>query len=97
LTHWTGHPGRCNRDLRNRFGSEAYAAEELIAEIGAAILCATLDIAPTTRLDHAQYVATWLDVLRADKKAIFTASSKAQQAADYLASLQAPARTAEAA
>ena len=88
LTHWSGHEARCNRDLRNRFGSEAYAAEELVAELGAAFLCADLGITQQPRLDHAQYIQSWLRVLRNDKRAIFTASSKAAQAADYLGSLQ---------
>ena len=88
LTHWSGHAKRCDRDLRNRFGSEAYAAEELIAELGSAFLCAELGITPQPRLDHAQYIQSWLRVLKGDKRAIFTASSKASQAADYLASLQ---------
>ncbi len=88
LTHWTGHEKRCDRDLRNRFGSEAYAAEELIAELGAAFLCADVGVTPQPRLDHAQYVQSWLRVLKNDKRAIFTASSKAAQAADYLGGLQ---------
>ena len=72
-THLTGHPSRCNRELRGRFGEEAYAAEELIAELGAAFLCADLALAPEPRPDHAAYVASWLKVLRGDKRAIFTA------------------------
>ena len=95
LTHWSGHEARCNRDLRNRFGSEAYAAEELVAELGAAFLCADLGITQQPRLDHAQYIEGWLRVLTNDKRAIFTASSKAAQAADYLGSLQT--ETAQAA
>src|ERR1019366_4252333 len=66
LTHATGHPTRLSRNLRNRFGDEAYAAEELIAEIGAAFLCADLGIALEPRDDHASYLAVWLKVLRAD-------------------------------
>lgn len=84
LTHWTGHETRCARDLRNRFGSEAYAAEELIAELGAAFLCAELGISPEPRRDHAQYIESWLKVLRNDKRAIFTAAARASQAAAYL-------------
>ena len=83
-THLTGHPSRCARDLRGRFGDEAYAAEELIAELGAAFLCADLALAPEPRPDHAAYVASWLNVLRDDKRAIFTAAAKAQQAADWM-------------
>ena len=87
LTHWTGHSSRCDRDLRNRFGSEAYAAEELIAELGAAFLCAELAISTTPRRDHASYIDDWLKVLRNDKRAIFTAASKASQASTYLISM----------
>lgn len=84
LTHWTGAESRLGRDLKNRFGSEAYAMEELVAELGAAFLCADLGVTPEPRDDHAQYIAHWLKVLKTDKKAIFTAASKAQAAVDYL-------------
>lgn len=87
LVHWTGHVNRCARDLRNRFGSEAYAAEELVAELGAAFLCAQLGISPEPRIDHARYIESWLKILKHDKRAIFTAAAKANQATDYLASL----------
>ena len=83
-THLTGHPSRCNRDLRGRFGEEAYSMEEIIAELGAAFLCADLELTPEPRPDHAAYVASWLKVLRGDKRAIFTAAAKAQQAADWM-------------
>ena len=83
-THLTGHPSRCARNLRGRFGEEAYAAEKLVAELGAAFLCADLELTPEPRLDHAAYVASWLKVLRGDKRAIFTAAAKAQQAADWM-------------
>lgn len=82
-THWTGHPTRCARDLKGRFGEEAYAAEELIAELGAAFLCADLALTSEPRPDHAAYVQSWLKVLRGDKRAIFTAATKAQAAADF--------------
>jgi antirestriction protein ArdC len=87
-THWTGHESRLDRDLSGRFGNEAYAVEELVAELGAAFLCADLSITNTPRPDHAAYIANWLEVLRQDKRAIFTAARKASQATDYLASLQ---------
>lgn len=87
LVHWTGHADRCARDLRNRFGCEAYAAEELIAELGAAFLCAQLGVSQEPRIDHARYIESWLKILKHDKRAIFTAAAKANQAADYLASL----------
>jgi antirestriction protein ArdC len=83
-THWTAKPERCDRQLGKRFGDSAYAAEELIAELGAAFVCAHLGLSTEPREDHAQYIQSWLKVLRADKRAIFTAASKAQQAADYL-------------
>ncbi len=83
-THWTGHASRCARDLRSRFGEEAYAAEELVAELGAAFLCADLALVPEPRPDHAAYVSSWLKVLRGDKRAIFTAAAKAQAAADWM-------------
>ena len=88
LTHWTSVETRCNRQLGKRFGDEAYAMEELIAELGAAFLCADLGISDAPRADHAQYLTTWLSVLKADKKAIFTAASKASQAVDFLAAFQ---------
>ena len=85
LTHWTGHTSRLDRDLRNRFGSRQYAAEELVAELGAAFLCAEFGFDGDVR--HAGYIATWIELLRADKRAFFTACSKAQQASDYLRGL----------
>jgi antirestriction protein ArdC len=88
LTHWTAHPSRLARELGNRFGNEAYAAEELIAEMGCAFLCADLGITPEVREDHAAYLASWLKVLKADNRAIFTAAAQAQRAADYLHALQ---------
>ncbi len=93
-THWTGHACRLARDLRGRFGEEAYAAEELVAELGAAFLCADLRLAPEPRPDHAAYVASWLTVLRSDKRAILTAAAKAQAAADWMHARQAPASAA---
>ena len=88
LTHWTGAEPRCDRQFGKRFGDDAYAAEELVAELSAAFLCADLGITHEPRADHAQYIAHWLDVMKGDKRAIFTAASKASEAADYLASLQ---------
>jgi antirestriction protein ArdC len=88
LTHWTSAENRCNRQLGKRFGDDAYAIEELVGELGAAFLCADLRITDEPRADHAQYLASWLSVLKADKKAIFTAASKASEAAAFLAALQ---------
>jgi antirestriction protein ArdC len=80
-THWTAQASRCDRQLGKRFGDNAYAAEELIAELGAAFTCAHLGLSTEPREDHAQYIHSWLKVLKADKRAIFTAASKAQQLA----------------
>jgi antirestriction protein ArdC len=89
LTHWTKHEQRLARDLgRVRWGDEGYAKEELVAELGAAFLCADLGITPEVRDDHAAYIASWLTGLRGDKRLIFTAAAHAQRAADYLHALQ---------
>lgn len=84
LTHWTGREDRCERDLNNRFGDDAYAMEELVAELGAAFLCAELEISPQPREDHAGYIQHWMEVMKADKKAIFAASARANEATAYL-------------
>lgn len=83
LTHWSGAKHRLDRDFGKRFGEEAYAAEELVAEIGAAFLCAELGITQEIRSDHAQYLAHWLKLLKNDSRAIFTAAAKASEAASY--------------
>jgi antirestriction protein ArdC len=85
LTHWTAHGSRLDRDLKNRFGSRNYAGEELIAELGAAFLCAEFGFDGDLR--HAGYIGHWIELLKADTRAFFTACSKAQAAADYLRSL----------
>jgi antirestriction protein ArdC len=82
--HWTGHPSRLDRDLSGRFGSDAYAAEELVAELGAAMWCAQMDLSAVTRPDHAAYLAHWLHILRTDARALITVASKAQGAVDHL-------------
>jgi antirestriction protein ArdC len=82
LTHATGHAKRLGRDLTNSFGSKDYAREELIAEMGSAFLCAALGIMPTVR--HADYIGSWLEVLREDNRAIFRAASAATKAAEWL-------------
>jgi len=86
--HYTAAPHRLDRDLKGRFGDESYAAEELVAELGAAFLCAALGVENQPRPDHAAYVQNWLKVLRNDNRAIFTAASKAQAAAEWLHSLK---------
>jgi antirestriction protein ArdC len=77
LTHWSGAKHRLNREFGKRFGDKAYAAEELVAEIGAAFLCAELQITQEIRPDHAQYLAQWLELLKSDPRAIFIAAAKA--------------------
>lgn len=94
LTHWTRHPSRLDRDFgRKRWGDEGYAMEELVAELGAAFVCADLALTPELRGDHAAYIASWLDVLKGDKRAIFSAAAHAQKAADFLAGTQAQAES----
>jgi antirestriction protein ArdC len=89
LTHWTKHAARLDRSFEaKRFGDAGYAMEELVAELGAAFLCADLAITPEVREDHAAYVGHWLKVLRDDKRAIFTAAAHAQRAVEYLHSRQ---------
>ena len=96
-THATKHPTRLDRDFgRKRWGDEGYAMEELVAELGAAFLSADLELTPELRDDHASYIAPWLKVLKSDNRAIFTAASHAQRAADFLHGLQAGAREAAA-
>ena len=87
-THWTGGQNRLDRSFEgNRFGDANYAMEELVAEIGAAFICADLGLSPEPRADHADYIGAWLKVLKGDTRAIFTAASQAQRAADYLSSI----------
>ena len=84
ITHWTGAESRLNRAFGKRFGDEAYAMEELVAELGAAFLCADIGLTQEPRPDHAQYIDNWLRVLKSDKKAIFTAASMASKAASFV-------------
>ncbi|MGH6957469.1 MAG: ArdC family protein [Caulobacteraceae bacterium] len=89
MTHWTCHPTRLVRDFgRRRFGDDGYAREELVAELGAAFLCADLGLDLQPRQDHSGYIATWLKVLKNDTRFIFTAAAHAQRAADFLHGLQ---------
>lgn len=88
LTHWTGHEQRCHRPFGDRFGNDAYAMEELVAELGAAFLCTDIGITAELRPDHAQYIDHWLKVMKADKKAIFTAASQAAKATEFLRQFQ---------
>jgi antirestriction protein ArdC len=89
LTHWTKHAKRLDRDFgRKSWGDEGYAKEELVAELGAAFLCADLALTPEPGTDHAAYIQSWLKVLKEDKRAIFSAAAHAQRAADFLHGLQ---------
>ena len=84
-THWTRHPSRLDREFgRKRWGDEGYAMEELVAELGSAFLSADLDLTPELRDDHAAYIASWIKVLKNDKRAIFSAASHAQRAVDFM-------------
>jgi antirestriction protein ArdC len=82
LAHWTGHASRLHRDHSGSFGSNAYAREELVAEMAAAFVCASLGIVPTVR--HADYIGSWLEVLREDSRAVIRCASAASKAADFL-------------
>jgi antirestriction protein ArdC len=87
-THWVGAPHRLNREFGKRFGDDAYCFEEACAEIGAAFLCARLGIAIEPHPDHARYIQHWLEVMKADPRAIFAAAARAQEAVAYLDGLQ---------
>lgn len=88
LAHWTGHSSRLDRDVTQRFGTLGYAAEELVAELGAAFLCASLGLEGDLR--HPEYLASWLRAFREDKRALFRASSLAQRASDFVLGTQQP-------
>ncbi|MEF8699267.1 MAG: zincin-like metallopeptidase domain-containing protein [Candidatus Accumulibacter sp. UW20] len=89
--HWSGHSSRLDRNLSGRFGQSAYAMEELIAELGAAFLCAELGVANEPREDHALYVKSWLPVLKEKKLALVSAASAATKACRYLVERSTPA------
>lgn len=95
LGHWTGHPTRLDRDMSGRFGDDKYAAEELVAELTSAFLSAELGLEADLK-DPARYLKSWIRILKEDKHAIFTASRKAQDAAEFLSDLQ-PAQEQDAA
>jgi len=84
LVHWTGPESRLNREFGKRFGDNAYAFEELVAELGAVMLCSEHGIEAVSRPSHACYIKNWIETLKADPKALWTAGSKAQQATDYI-------------
>jgi antirestriction protein ArdC len=94
-THWTRHASRLEREFgRKAWGDEGYAREELVAELGSAFLCCDLGLTPEVRDDHASYIASWLEVLKNDKRAIFQAASYAQRAVAFLHQLQEPKEAA---
>jgi len=97
LIHWSGHSKRLARTFGTSHGDTDYAKEELVAELGATFLCADLGISTEPRADHAQYLASWLRVLKDDKRLIIRAASQASKAAAYLHGLQTPALVADAA
>jgi antirestriction protein ArdC len=87
LTHSTGHVSRIGREgieILNTFGSESYSKEELVAEMGAAMLCGVTGIAPATLQNSAAYLKTWIERLKADSRLLVSAASAAQKAADYI-------------
>lgn len=97
LVHWTGHKSRLDRDLQNGFGSEGYAREELVAELGAAFACATLGISAEPRADHAHYLNGWIKKLADHKREFVSAVSSATKAVDYLTAFSEEGQAAEAA
>jgi antirestriction protein ArdC len=96
LTHSTGHPSRVGREgieVLNTFGSESYSKEELIAEMGAAMLCGVTGIAPATIENSAAYLQSWISRLKGDSKLLVSAASAAQKAADYIRGTSGNAET----
>ena len=91
IGHWTGHTTRLDRNLKTSFGTQDYAREELVAEMTAAFVCASIGIVPTVR--HADYIGNWMQVLKEDNKAIFRAASAASKAADFILAFQAEQAT----
>ena len=93
--HYSGHSSRLNRQLRNKFGSFEHAAEEVIAEISASFICARLGLSSEPRIDHAQYIAHYMSMMRADPRAIFKCAAEAARATDYLFAFSEPAEDAD--
>jgi len=87
LVHWSGHTTRLDRTFGERFGDDAYAAEELVAELGAAFTCARLGLTNNPRADHAAYLAHWLNILKADPTALFATAAAAQKAVGFIETL----------
>lgn len=97
LVHWSGHPGRLNRCFGQRFGDAAYAFEELVAELGSAFVMGHCGLVDATVEGHAAYIEAWLQVLRGDRTAIFTAARLAQEAFAFIVARQMPALAGTAA
>lgn len=87
LTHWTGHKSRLNREMQGNFGSQKYAYEELIAELGSAFVCSKIGISSQIE-NHASYIDGWIQILKSDKKIFFKAASDARKAADWLCGIR---------
>lgn len=94
LVHWTGAKSRLDRELNTKFGSDAYAYEELVAELGAAFLSADLGISNHVRDDHAKYLSAWLKILKESSSAVVSAASKASKAAEYISAFSDRKRNA---
>ncbi|MDQ0044599.1 antirestriction protein ArdC [Variovorax boronicumulans] len=97
LVHWTGHPARLNRSFGQRFGDAAYAFEELVAELGSAFVMGHCGLVDATVEGHAAYIDAWLQVLRGDRTAIFTAARLAEQAFAFIVAREMPALAGAAA
>lgn len=91
LSHWVGGRSRLDRDQTGAFGSKEYGREELVAEMAGAFVCAALGIVPTVR--HADYLGSWLDIIREDNRAIVRAASAASKAANFLLDFRGEAAT----
>jgi len=97
MTHWTKHPSRLARDFgRRQWGDEAYAQEELVAELGAAFLCTDLELTTEPHEENTSYIANWLEILKSDTRFIFKAAAHAQRATDYLRALREGCSASEA-
>ena len=90
LVHWTGHPDRLNRSFGRRFGDAAYAFEELVAELGSAFVMGHCGLVDATVEGHAAYIDAWLQVLRGDRTAIFTAARLAEEAFAFIVAREMP-------
>ncbi|MEJ8851848.1 ArdC family protein [Variovorax rhizosphaerae] len=90
LVHWTGNEKRLNRKFGERFGDAAYAFEELVAELGCAFVLGHIRLVDATIEGHAAYLDNWLQVLRNDRTAIFTAARHAGEAYEFILARELP-------